>query len=186
VLLVVIALVVALAAGGSVYALMNNGNDQTGGSPAPSPTVTGEHESAGPSTSGPDPGPSTGSPSPSPPADGAIPAEYLGTWTTTIDNASGRHTRRLTVQQGEVGDTVLYLAAEGPVEGGGDYRCVFVAELSEKPGDEGPLAVGPSSVRTGPGTACSPGAETEVTLLPDGTLERVNSSTGERLVYRKE
>ncbi|MDG9717337.1 serine/threonine protein kinase, partial [Streptomyces sp. DH24] len=185
VLLVVVALVVALAAGGSVYALMNRGDQQSGGGPAPSPTVTGEHQSADPAPSGPDPGPTTGSPSPS--ADGAIPAGYLGTWTTTIDNASGQHTRRLTIQQGEVGDTVLSLAAEGPADNGSDYRCVFVAELSEKPGAEGPLAIGPSSVRTGqPSTACAPGAATDVTLLPDGTLERVNPTTGERLVYRRE
>ena len=149
------------------------------------PAVTGEHESADPGTSEPDPEP-TNEDSPSASTDGAVPAAYLGTWTTTIDNASGRHTRELTIKQGEVGDTVLSLVAEGPSDGGSDYRCVFVAELSEDPGDEGPLAIGPSLVRTGPGTACSPGSETEVTLLPDGTLERVNVSTGERLVYRKE
>jgi hypothetical protein len=80
----------------------------------------------------------------------------------------------------------MSLTAEGPVEGGGDYRCVFVAELSGEPGDGGPLSLGPSSVRSGPRTACSPGAATELTLRPDGTLERVNASTGERLVYDKE
>jgi hypothetical protein len=116
-----------------------------------------------------------------------IPTGYLGTWTTTIDNASGHHTRRLTIQQGEVGDTVLSLVAEGPTDNGSDYHCVFAAELSEKPGAEGPLAIGPSSVRNWqPRGPCSPGAATEVTLLPDGTLERVNPSTGERLVYRRE
>jgi hypothetical protein len=185
VLLVVIALVVALAAGGSVYALMNSGDDRAGGGAVPSPTVTGEPEPAEPSTSGQGPEPTTDTPSPS--ADGAIPAGYLGTWTTTIDNAAGQHARRLTIQQGEVGDTVLSLVAEGPVDDGSDYRCVFVAELSEKPGDQGPLAIGPSSVRTGqPSTACSPGAATEVTLLSDGTLQRVNPSSGEQLVYRRQ
>ncbi|MEV6963029.1 protein kinase [Streptomyces sp. NPDC051207] len=184
VLLVVIALVVALAAGGSVYALMNSGDDRTdGGGPAPAPTVTGERESADTSTSG----PATGTPSPSPsPSDGVIPQAYLGTWVTTIENEAGRHTRRLTVQQGDVGDTVLSLVAEGPTQGGTDYRCVFDAKLSEKPGKDGPLAIGPSSLRGWqPRAPCSPGEATTVTLLPDGTLERVNPSNGERLVYRR-
>ncbi|GGS85754.1 serine/threonine-protein kinase [Streptomyces chromofuscus] len=179
--LVAIAVVVALAAGGSVYALMDGGEG-----PQPGPTTSASAESSAPvtpeaSTPAPEPSPSASSAA----ADGAIPGDYLGTWTTTIDNASGLHTRRLILQQGEVGDTVLSLVADGPAEGGGSYHCVFQAELTEEPGADGPVRVGPSTVTVGePPTACTPGAATEITLLPDGGLQRVNGTTGEKLTYR--
>ncbi|MFD5567919.1 serine/threonine-protein kinase [Streptomyces cadmiisoli] len=186
--LVAVAVVVALAAGGSVYALLDGG----GGSPDPDPTIAGT--AAGPTASAP-PQPTTSDPpSPTPsdtaastPADGAVPAAYLGTWATTIDNTAGRHTRQLTLRQGEVGDTVLSLTADGPVAGGSDYHCVFAAELTGRPGNEGPMRIGPSTVTVGePATACTPGEATEITLLPDGTLQRVNTSTGEKLTYRRQ
>ncbi|WP_409470670.1 serine/threonine-protein kinase [Streptomyces sp. HC307] len=180
--LVVVALVVALAAGGSVYALLDGG-----GSPEPGPTVAGT--STAPTASGPEtPAASspTSAPSTSSGSDGAIPAAYLGTWTTTIDNASGQHTRRLTLQQGEVGDTVLSLTADGPAEDGGSYHCVFEAGLAEQPSTDGLVRTGPSTVTVGePATACTPGAATEITLQPDGSLQRVNATTGEKLTYRR-
>ncbi|MGW0292690.1 serine/threonine-protein kinase [Streptomyces tuirus] len=181
-LLVVIALVVALAAGGSVYALMQGGGDDRADDGA-GPT---QGTSAPPTTPGPSPATSQPDPSPSP-ADGTIPDGYLGTWTTTIDNADGAHSRSLTIQQGEPGDTVLSLVADGPTEGGGSYHCVFEGRLTAAPGTGGALAIGPSTVKVGqPRTACTPGAATEVTLLSDGTLERVNTSSGERLTYTKQ
>ncbi|MEU6473384.1 serine/threonine-protein kinase [Streptomyces massasporeus] len=181
-LLVVIALVVALAAGGSVYALMQGGGDDRADDGA-GPT---QGTSAPPTTPGPSPTTSQPDTSPSP-ADGTIPAGYLGTWTTTIDNADGEHSRSLTIQQGEPGDTVLSLVADGPTEGGGNYHCVFEGRLTAAPGTAGALAIGPSTVKVGqPRTACTPGAATEVTLLSDGTLERVNTSSGERLTYTKQ
>ncbi|MGX5213795.1 serine/threonine-protein kinase [Streptomyces violaceus] len=180
-LLVVIALVVALAAGGSVYALMQGGEgDQADDRPTPTQN-TGAPSDSGPSpkTSRPD---TTASP-----ADGAIPAGYLGTWTTTIDNSDGQHTRSLTIQQGEPGDTVLSLVADGPTASGGTYHCVFEGELTDAPGSDGPLKIGPSTVTVGqPRTACTPGEATEVTLLTDFTLQRVNTGSGERLTYSKE
>ncbi|MEU3286735.1 serine/threonine-protein kinase [Streptomyces longwoodensis] len=178
VLLVVIALVVALAAGGSVYAFLGGGHDDGGGqahgmSPGPTPTT---------SSDGPTPSESaSGSPSPSASTDGAVPDGYLGTWTTTIDNAGGTNTRRLTLVQGEVGDAVLTLVAEGA-----EYHCEFTATLAARPSGNGPLKIGPSKVTTGePRTSCTPGAPTEVTLLSDGRLQRVNTSTGEKLTYAK-
>ncbi|MEV4790201.1 serine/threonine-protein kinase [Streptomyces tuirus] len=181
-LLVVIALVVALAAGGSVYALMQGGGDDRADDGA-GPT---QGTSAPPTTPGPSPATSQPEPSPSP-ADGTIPDGYLGTWTTTIDNADGAHSRSLTIQQGVPGDTVLSLVADGPTEGGGSYHCVFEGRLTAAPGTGGALAIGPSTVKVGqPRTACTPGAATEVTLLSDGTLERVNTSSGERLTYTKQ
>jgi hypothetical protein len=178
----VIALVVALAAGGSVYALMQGGGDDRADD-GPGPT----HSTGAPPTT---PGPSPTASRPdtsSSPADGTIPTGYLGTWSTTIDNADGEHSRSLTIQQGEPGDTVLSLVADGPTKGGGTYHCVFEGRLTTEPGSDGALKIGPSSVKTGqPRTACTPGAATEVTLLPDGTLQRVNTSSGERLTYTKQ
>ncbi|MEU6589287.1 serine/threonine protein kinase, partial [Streptomyces sp. NPDC046881] len=182
-LLVVIALVVALGAGGSVYALMKNGggtDDQGDGKPGPAPTAG----SASPDGSG-SATPTDSTPSPSASA-GAVPEAYLGTWRTTIDNAAGSNTRELTIRQGEVGDTVLTLVADGPTEGGGSYHCVFTAELAEAPGGDGPLEIGPSTVTSGePASSCTPGEATEVTLLPDGRLKREKRSGGESLTYDK-
>ncbi|MET8770093.1 serine/threonine-protein kinase [Streptomyces sp. NPDC004658] len=187
-LLVVIALVVALGAGGSVYALMRNGggtDDKGGGTVGPAPTAT-----SGPPDDSGAPSPSAtqeSSPSPSASAAGAVPDAYLGTWRTTIDNANGANTRELTIRQGEVGDTVLTLVADGPTEGGGSYHCVFEAELAEQPGAGGPLEIGPSTVTTGePASSCTPGEATEVTLLPDGRLKRAKASGGESLTYTKD
>ncbi len=176
-LLLAVALVVAVAAGGSVYALMNGSDDDgTEGTPTVPP------RSSAPVS----PGPTTGGPSPdvssSAPADGAIPTGYLGTWSTTLDNDAGHHTRQLTIRQGEVGDTVLSLVADGA-----DYHCVFQASLTQAPAGDGALAIGPSTVTVGePAASCTPGAATELTLLGDGSLERVNTDTGEKLTYTKE
>ncbi|MFF9525004.1 serine/threonine-protein kinase [Streptomyces achromogenes] len=186
-LLVVIALVVAVGAGGSVYALMKNGSgtdERAGGTTATAPA----HRSAPPD--GPSAPPTSATPAPTAsksPAAGAIPDAYLGTWRTAITSESGTGTRELTLRQGEVGDTVLTLVADGPTEGGGSYHCVFEAELTGAPGGNGPLELGPSTVTTGrPASSCTPGEATEVTLLPDGRLERSKANGGESLTYSKE
>ncbi|MER6045113.1 hypothetical protein ABT136_30940 [Streptomyces sp. NPDC001856] len=115
------------------------------------------------------------------PGEGAVPEAYLGTWSATIDNASGVNSRRLTLTQGQVGDDVLKLVADGD-----GYHCEFTADLARQPVDDGPLAIGPSTVTTGkPLSSCTPGAATEVTLLPDGRLQRLNRSTGEKLTYTR-
>ncbi|MEU6417734.1 serine/threonine-protein kinase [Streptomyces spiralis] len=185
--LVAMALVVALVAGGSVYALMRSGggdHDDKGG-PGPSPAVTAPTTPA--DSTDPGQSPTTSPPDSPSPSDGVVPAAYLGTWTTTIDNAYGANPRRLTISQGDVGDTVLTLVADGPLQGGGTYHCVFRADLTRKPVDGGPLEIGPSSLTVGQGTqGCSPGAATQVSLLSDGSLRRVNTTTGEQLTYTKE
>jgi hypothetical protein len=188
--LVAVALVVALGAGGSVYALMSgDGNNTRSGGDTTASATTGAPTTADPTTQDPTPqAPTTQPPTTAEvePGSGAIPAEYLGTWTAVIDNATGHNTRRLTIQQGEVGDTVLSLTAEGPA-GGGTYHCVFQAELAEEPTDGGSLAIGPSTVTVGePATSCTPGAATELTILPDGRLRRVNTSNGDELTYTKQ
>jgi hypothetical protein len=179
--LVAVALVVALGAGGSVYALMKGGTDDDGKAPTP---TTGA-----PTTPGPDPtrspDPVSESPTTKAPKDGGIPEKYLGTWNGSIDNATGHNTRRLVIQQGKAGDTVLSLTADGPA-GSGTYHCVFRADLAETPTDGGPLKIGPSEVVVGePASSCSPGGSSEVTLLPDGRLRRVITDSGQELTYTK-
>ncbi|MEU6535757.1 protein kinase [Streptomyces sp. NPDC047000] len=186
-LLVVMALVVALGAGGAVYALMQRGGtDDKGDGPArdataTAPTTPGTSTTTQPESPSPSP---SASPSPSE-SDGPVPAGYLGTWTTTIDNAAGHSTRELTIAQGAVGDTVLSLVADGPTSGGGSYHCVFEAPLAQEPDGTGPLEIGPSTVASGPSGSCTPGAASEVSLLPDGSLQRVSSDNGAKLVYSK-
>ncbi|MBA9054972.1 hypothetical protein HDA42_004150 [Streptomyces costaricanus] len=184
-LLVVIAVIVAVGAGGSVYALLNSGVEGKGGGTAgPAPAS----RSASPTGSG-ERGPDPASPSASPSASGAgaVPDAYLGTWAATIDNASGTNTRRLTIRQGKVGEDVLTLEAQGPADGGGMYHCVFTAELSQAPYAGGPLEIGPSVVTSGePVSSCSPGDPTEVSLLPDGRLQRAQQGGGESLTYTRQ
>ncbi|NSL43033.1 serine/threonine protein kinase, partial [Streptomyces sp. 8P21H-1] len=182
-LLVAVALVVALTAGASVYALVKGDDTRADTGPTENP-ATGAPVTPGPSTRAPSTRPS-GAPEETP-AEGAVPAEYLGTWTASIDNDTGRNTRRLTVRQGGVGDTVLSLTADGPA-GSGTYHCVFRAALAEDPGAGDPLRIGPSEVTAGePATSCSPGGATELTVLPDGRLRRVNTTSGEELTYTKQ
>ncbi|WP_456302862.1 hypothetical protein [Streptomyces tendae] len=183
-LLIVVALVVALGAGGAVYALMSgDGDDRAGGDPAPTRSTGAAQD---PGTGSPGPSDPTAGPSTAPAADdGTVPTGYVGDWVTAIDNASGTHPRKLTIRQGEVGDTVLTLVADGPTDTG-TYHCVFDAALTGEPGADGPLRLGPSQVSAGPASSCSPGGSSTVTLLPDGNLERSNDDTGETLVYTRQ
>ncbi|MGW2475383.1 protein kinase domain-containing protein [Streptomyces sp. NPDC001665] len=182
--LVLVAVLVAIGAGGSVYALMND----KGGTPTAKPT-----RSAGPSPSqavdeppspdvSPDPSPDDGGNG----EEGGVPDGYLGSWSGSIDNATGHSTRELVIRQGAVGDTVLTLTAEGPLASGGTYRCVFEATLTAEAADGESVSIGPSTVTEGePAASCTPGAPTTLTLLPDGSLSRANTSSGEKLTYTK-
>ncbi|MFI5744886.1 protein kinase [Streptomyces sp. NPDC051644] len=182
--LVAIAVLVAIGAGGSVYALMSG----SGPAPNPSPTVS---PSPSPTDSPVTDDPSSPDPAPSPSdeqknSDGPVPADYLGTWSGSIDNASGHSTRELAIQQGTVGQTVLTLTADGPLDGGGSYHCVFQADLTAEPSPTGPVEVGPSTVVVGePMSSCTAGKATTLTLLPDGSLRRENTDSGEQLTYTK-
>ncbi|MGX1884416.1 protein kinase domain-containing protein [Streptomyces sp. NPDC055287] len=180
--LIAVALVVALGAGGSVYAFMNAGDKSHSDT-----ARTGDDSPAQHTPDQQQPPASTTAPTKPTPKSSAIPAEYVGTWTGGLDSAAGHSTRRLVIQQGRVGDTVLSLTADGPSQGGGTYHCVFQAELSAVPDGTGsPLRIGPSRVTVGePMSSCSPGAATEVTLLPDGRLRRVNPANGESLTYER-
>ncbi|WP_328949298.1 protein kinase [Streptomyces sp. NBC_00184] len=184
--LVAVAVLVAIGAGGSVYALMNDRGAGTTASPTdsadPSPA---DNSSNSPSPEGPqDPSPSDDGQNGD--DEGAVPDAYVGTWSGSIDNAAGHSTRELVIQQGQVGDSVLTLTAEGPLDTGGTYRCVFQADLATEPSEGAPVSIGPSAVTEGePMTSCTPGSSTTLTLLPDGTLSRVNTDSGEKLTYTR-
>lgn len=176
------AVVVAIGAGGSVYAFMDGDgtqddkNTRVSGTADPTPTAD-------------DPAAPSSKPSPTPSdettKEGEVPTKYLGTWTGGLETATGRSTRRLVIQQGKVGDTILSLTADGP-PGDGTYHCVFEAALASAPSPEEPLRIGPSKVTTGqPMSSCTPGTATELTIQPDGNLRRVTTS-GESLTYTKE
>ncbi|MFF4540826.1 serine/threonine-protein kinase [Streptomyces aureus] len=171
-LLVVVALVVALGAGGSVFALLNGKGGGGGQDDPKSSTSASDRVTPGQTTSQPPVTTPAGSPSPVTTPGGTIPQAFLGTWDAVIDNESGHHTRRMTIQQGEVGDTVLTVTADGS-----SYHCVFEAALSAAPGASGPLEIGPSQVTVGAPPSCKPGASSEVTLLPDGRLRRAKTGS---------
>ncbi|MFB6814787.1 protein kinase [Streptomyces sp. NPDC056347] len=180
--LVVVAVLVAIGAGGSVYTLMNEKPAGSDAGPTAAPPAAGD-PSGGSSPPGSSPGAGTGGKN----GDGPVPPGYLGTWSGTIDNAAGRSTRKLVIEQGAVGASILTLTAEGPLGTGGSYRCVFRASLSAAPSRGGPVRIGPSTVEVGePMTSCTPGGATTLTLLPDGTLRRENNGSGERLTYTKD
>ncbi|MFI5769750.1 serine/threonine-protein kinase [Streptomyces sp. NPDC051658] len=183
--LVAVAVLVAIGAGGSVYALMN------GRTPGPTPSATdsptrpdsSSGSRADDDPSSPDSSPTDGRQN----GDGPIPSGYLGTWSGSIDNAAGHSTRKLVIQQGGVGRSVLTLTADGPLDTGGTYHCVFQATLIAEPSPGGPVKVGPSTVSAGePMTSCTAGKATTLTLLPDGTLRRENNDSGEQLTYTKD
>ncbi|MFE6664352.1 serine/threonine-protein kinase [Streptomyces sp. NPDC057697] len=179
--LIAVAVLVAIGAGGSVYALMN------GKPPRPDPSPTGSSSASGGSSGSPDGSPSPDSTDDQKSGDGSIPSGYLGTWSSAIDNAAGHSTRKLVIQQGKVGENVLTLTADGPLDTGGSYHCVFQATLTAEPSPDGPVEVGPSTVTTGePMTSCTAGKATTLTLSADGTLSRENNDSGERLTYTKD
>ncbi|MFD5696585.1 serine/threonine-protein kinase [Streptomyces lasiicapitis] len=182
-LLVAVALIVALGAGGTVYAVMK-GDD---GDPKARGGGDGKNrESSAPETPG-SPSQSDSSPTPSPStttaSDKTVPDKFLGTWNGTVSGDAGVSTRQLTIQQGEEGDTVLSMTADGPMAGGGTYHCVFQGELTSASEDR--LNIGPTRVTVGGPPACDPGKPTVVTILPSGELHRVNTDGSRALTYTK-
>ncbi|WP_405479454.1 protein kinase domain-containing protein [Streptomyces sp. NBC_00009] len=183
--LIVVALVVALGAGGSVYALMKDDGRPASQSEDPKQPTSGAPTSQGPSTGGPssqDPETSQPPESSEPPAGGDVPTEFLGTWTASIDNATGHNTRRLDIQQGSPGDTVLSMTADGPLKGGGTYHCVFQGTLVSASG--GTLRIGATDVVSGPSGSCTPGKPSTVEVLSSGELRRTMNN-GDELTYSK-
>ncbi|MFJ7083059.1 protein kinase [Streptomyces griseus] len=166
--LIAVAVIVAIGAGGSVYAFMNG--DGPGKTASPGPSGSADTGGSGGQQGG----------------EGAVPQGILGTWSGSIPGEQGPSTRTLTIHQGDVGDQVLALTAEGPLASGSTYHCEFTAPLADRPSDDGPVRIGPSTVSSGsPASSCSPGKPTELTLLPDGTLRRTTTGTGESLIYTR-
>ncbi|MEU9319168.1 serine/threonine-protein kinase [Streptomyces sp. NPDC048295] len=181
--LIAVAVLVAIGAGGSVYALMNGRAPAPKPGPTVSPPASGASGASGGDPSSPDPSPTADQKN----GDGPIPSGYIGTWSGSVDNAAGHSTRKLVIRQGPVGQSVLTLTADGPLDTGGSYHCVFRASLSSDPSQGGPVEIGPSTVTVGePMTSCTPGGATTLTLLPDGTLSRENNDSGDKLTYTKD
>lgn len=178
VLLVVLAVVVALLAGGSVYAFMHSTGDPEVRGPGPTASVGTDGkgmagDSAGSEgTTGTGGSPSSLSPSPSTP--GRLPAGYAGTWYATSETGSWQ----LALSPGEVGSTVMVLSVTGT-----DFRCTWSATLRTA---GPPVELAPSSVSSGDPARCSPGQWSRLTLRSETTLERELVGSGKApLVYTK-
>ncbi|WP_030781873.1 serine/threonine-protein kinase [Streptomyces sp. NRRL S-920] len=177
--LVAVALIVAIGAGGTVYAVMNGEGSEKKGDDAKNSASSAPRT---PGSSSPSTGPTSPDPSPSTDEEGTVPDKYLGTWSGGLDNKFGHHTRRLTLQQGETGETALSLVAEGPSEDGGTYRCVFEGKLESA--SEERLHIGPTEITVGePMSACTPGKASVVTILGNGKLRRANTDGTGELTY---
>ncbi|MFG2719641.1 protein kinase [Streptomyces sp. NPDC048416] len=168
--LIAVALVVALGAGGSVYAFMR-GDTPGKGSGTASATPGSANSSSGQATSGPS---ATDAPL------GGVPRQYLGTWSAIVPTGHSDDPRHLVIRQGGPGDIVLTLTADGS-----GYHCVFQARLTTAPALGAPLALGPSEVGPGSTGACLPGKPSTISLLPDGRLHRLTTETGDYLDYTK-
>jgi hypothetical protein len=184
--LIVVALVVALAAGASVFALMKGDGERprAGGDPSTSPTPSAHS----------DPG-----------------TDHRGPLLAVADHARGdtdgrrdprrvpRHMDRVHRQRHGPQHPRTHPPAgrggrHGPLAHGGrpgGQRYVPLrvpgGALREAPSAGGSLRIGPSEVTVGqPATSCSPGSATELTVLPDGRLRRVNTSNSDELTYTKQ
>ncbi|MFI7338974.1 protein kinase [Streptomyces sp. NPDC050085] len=175
--LVAVALIVALGAGGSVYALMKDDGKssttaQSSGtptasapvSPTPAPSTQGQDSPTPPQSSAPSDTPQSTA--------GGIPEKYLGTWTNEAVNDYGPITRRLVVQQGEPGDTVLSLTQDGTQNNGSPYHCVFQGKLASADDTEMHVAGTEVTVAEPSASSCRKGTPSTVTVLPSGQLKR--------------
>ncbi|WCD87291.1 Serine/threonine-protein kinase AfsK [Streptomyces xanthophaeus] len=174
VFLLAVAVVVAVAAGGTVYAVMNGSADPVppGGATGAAPDPTRPTGGAGPS--GPSGTARTGTPAPAP-APGALPEAYLGTWRAT----TGTQTWQLTLGPGVVGEPVMTLSVQDPA-----FACTWRAALRSAPD---PVELDASTVTSGAPPTCSPGSWSLLRLLPDGSLRReLAGGSGTPLTYRKQ
>ncbi|MFF3495933.1 serine/threonine-protein kinase [Streptomyces sp. NPDC002795] len=180
--LIVVALIVALGAGGSVYALMNGGDKPSGrADDKVSPTSVTSAASA-PAASVPSQDASSPQVESPRSAAGDIPTRFLGTWEGAIDNAGGHHPRSITLQQGATGDTVFSLTADGYQKNGAPYHCVFQGQLESSTSST--VRIGPTDPTTAqPSGACNPGEPSTITLTPGGELKRVMSGGEAPVTY---
>lgn len=170
--LVAIAAVVAVAAGGTVYAVMSGGNDVAPpGSSTRTPVVGAPSTSPAPA----EPSAPVGAAGASGTAADRLPDAYLGTWRA----ANGTQAWRLTLGPGSVGDTVMSLSVQDPA-----FACSWDASLRSA---SAPVELDASAVTSGDPVTCTPGGWSRLLLLPDGTLRReLVASDAPPLTYRKQ
>lgn len=113
---------------------------------------------------------------------GVIPSEYLGTWEGALENAEGRHTRKMVIRQGYVDETVMTLTATGPAANGDVYRCVFKAELDSVTRNAVRLSAS-TRIAAKPASACTAGKPSKLTLLSKDRLRRAGGDEGDRMTY---
>ncbi|MFF3012728.1 protein kinase [Streptomyces sp. NPDC057939] len=171
VFLLVVAVIVAIAAGGSVYAVMSAEPER----PSPDPTATASVGGSGTRSD-----PPTGSRGAEPSggraaAPGTLPAAYTGTWRA----AHGSSTWHLTLVPGSVGDPVMALRVYNP-----GYVCSWRAPLRKGPD---PVELDASTVDPGSPPTCTSGSRSRLRLLPDGNLRReLEESSIPPLTYHRE
>ncbi|MDG4858601.1 serine/threonine protein kinase, partial [Streptomyces sp. T-3] len=180
-LLLVVAVLVAIGAGGSVYAVMKGDEGKKGGRGDNAKPPATSSAPVDPPTSAPDtsqPPTSSEPPSSSPAGEDAIPQDFLGTWRATFQ-AKGTNTRVMTITQGAEGETVMSLVGNGPT-----HDCRWTAPLRSAGSSD--LVLGPSTVTQGDPEHCKPGPVSRLTMPDDGTLVReLIGSGGEPLRYSK-
>ncbi|MGN9791875.1 protein kinase domain-containing protein [Streptomyces sp. OZ13] len=172
--LIAVALVVALGAGGSVYAFMSKDKGKRT-TADPKPTSTSSAPTSPPASSG-TPAP-TGTP-PTAQTAGDVPQEYVGTWRASFETADGTNTRIMTITQGATGEPIMTLSGTGP-----NYDCRWSATL-RAPGP--PLELAPTAVTFGDRVSCAPGQWSRLNMPADNIIVReLVGSTGEPLTYTK-
>lgn len=175
--LVAVAAVVAIAAGGTVYAVMSGHRGVLPpGSGTRTPTVAAPSAPAEPSPAAAAAGATgTATATDTETADDALPEAYLGTWRAT----NGTQAWELTLTAGSVGDTVMSLSVQDPA-----FACSWEAPLRSA---SEPVELEASTVTSGDPVTCAPGGWSRLRLLPAGTLQReLVGSDGAPLTYRKE
>ncbi|MFF4229073.1 serine/threonine-protein kinase [Streptomyces sp. NPDC001820] len=176
VVLVAVALLVAVAAGTSVYAVMGDmGKKKATDDPKPGPTASAGTTPATPDANTPSATPTTSAGA----QDGGVPQEYVGTWRGSFDTADGTNTRVMTITQGETGERVMTLSGTGP-----NYDCRWSATLRAS---GPPLELGPTQVTFGDPKQCSPGQWSRLDMPDDTTIVReLIGSGGEPITYAKQ
>lgn len=176
--LLAVAVLVAVAAGGSVYVLMGGDGKKSTADDSRPASSTSSTSSANPDNSG-NANPATTPPTTSGTQEGGVPAEYVGTWRASFDTADGTNTRTMTITQGTTGTQVMTLSGTGP-----NYDCRWSATLRAS---GPPLELGPTQVTFGDPKQCSPGQWSRLDMPDDTTIVReLVGSGGAPLTYTKQ
>ncbi|MET7616103.1 protein kinase [Streptomyces sp. NPDC005408] len=174
VMLIAVALLVAVGAGGSVYAFMGDDGKKSSADGKPGPKTSSPTTPTTPGSTT----PSTTPPTTPGTQQGGVPAEYVGTWRATFDTADGSNTRTMTITQGTTGTQVMTLSGIGP-----NYDCAWSATLRAS---GPPLELGPTQVTSGDPKQCSPGQWSRLDMPNDTTIVReLVGSGGAPLTYTK-